>query len=87
MYLHLGQDTVVPTDSIVGIFDMDNTTSSAITRQFLKNATDKKQIVNVSDELPKSFVICNENGGTRVYISQLAASTLLKRAENNIIFK
>ena len=28
MYLHIGQDTVVREQDIVGIFDMDNTTIS-----------------------------------------------------------
>lgn len=83
MYLHLGRDTVVPTATVIGIFDLDNTSTSATTRQFLKKATDGKQIINISEELPKSFVICEEKGSSKVYISQLASSTLLRRLANN----
>jgi len=80
MYLHLGQNTTVTTGSILGIFDLDNTTSSAITREFLSRAEKEGRVVNVSEELPKSFVLCREKDGpTRVYISQMAASTLLRR--------
>ena len=38
------------------------------------------KIVNVSAELPKSFVVCQEQGVTRIYICQLLPGTLIKRA-------
>lgn len=80
MYLHLGQDTVVKTDSIVGIFDMDTSTVSKITRNYLSDCEKKGHVVNVSMELPKSFVLCSEEaGGFTLYISQISSSTLLKR--------
>ena len=57
MFLHLGQYTVVRTDEIVGIFDIDNTTVSKHTRKYLAEAEKQKKVVNVSTELPKSFVV------------------------------
>ena len=81
MYLHLGQDTVVRLDEIVGIFDMDTSTISKHTRQFLADAEKGGRIFNVSMELPKSFVVCLDTDGTEtVYISQISSSTLLKRS-------
>ena len=84
MYLYLGQNTVVKTSSVVAIFDMDNTTQSKITMDFLRRAEKQKRLISVSDELPKSFVVCAEPEGTTVYLSQLSASTLLKRSEHSI---
>lgn len=81
MYIHLGQETVVRKKDIIGIFDMDNTTVSAKTRLFLKKAEQKGQVVNVSTELPKSFVICSDKNGQKVYITQISSATLLKRSE------
>lgn len=81
MYLHLGLNVVVPMRSVIGVFDLDNTTSSHLTRSFLKHAEKAGQIVNISDDLPKSFIVCREDGLTRIYLSQLASSTLLKRSE------
>ncbi len=78
MYLHLGQNTVVRTREILGIFDLDTTTVSAKTRAFLKTAQNAGKVVSVSQELPKSFILC-ENGN--VYISQLSPATLLSRLE------
>ena len=82
MYLHLGVDTVVKTDSILAVCDLDNTSSSHITREYLRAAEEAHRVVNVAEDLPKSFVVCSEGGRTRVYLSQLNTATLLKRAEN-----
>lgn len=80
MYLHLGKDVSVETESIVGIFDLDNTSQSHITRKFLSEAQRAGEVINVSDELPKSFVVCAVKGNKSVYLSQLNTSTLLGRS-------
>lgn len=82
MYLHLGENTVVRTDSIIGIFDMDTSTISKWTKGYLSNATKNKRVINVSMELPKSFVVCNENNEIKVYVSQISSQTLMKRKSN-----
>ena len=81
MYLHLGQNVVVPEASVIGVFDLDNTTGSHITRKFLGDAEKAGRIRSVSDELPKSFVVCGEDNEMTIYLSQLSSQTLLKRSE------
>ncbi len=83
MYLHLGSDTIIRTEEIVGIFDLDNSTVSLRTREYLARAEKQGKIVNVSSELPKSFVICREREGERIYICQLSPITLMKRVLQN----
>lgn len=80
MYLHLGQDTTVSTKDIVGIFDLDTTTISKKTRDFLSLAQRENRVVNTSMELPKSFVL-EAGKSQRVYICQLSAATLKKRVQ------
>ena len=80
-YLHLGKGTVVNTAHIIGIFDLDITSQSHLTRKFLSMAEKAGQVVNAAEDLPKSFVLCRRDGQTRVYLSQMASSTLLRRAE------
>lgn len=80
MYVHLGQETVVKEEDIVGIFDLDSTTVSKHSRKFINLAEKRKQIINVSYELPKSFILCNKGKDTKVYISQISSQTLLKRS-------
>ena len=82
MYLHLGKDTIVKKSDIIGIFDLDTSTVSKTTRDYLSNAEKNGRVVNVSSlELPKSFVICRENSSAKIYICQLSPTTLIKRAE------
>ncbi len=85
MYLHLGQDTVITYDEILGIFDLEATTVSKATRDYLAKATKDARVVNVSTDLPKSFVVCrNKDGGTTVYVSAISPSTLLKRSRTGL---
>ena len=82
-YLHLGKGTLVREDEIVGIFDLDITSQSHLTRKFLSMAEKAGQVLNAAEDIPKSFVLCRRNGENRVYLSQMACATLLKRAEES----
>ncbi len=77
MYIHLGNEIVVREDEIIGIFDMDTTTVSKHTRKYLEIAEKNKKVINVSYELPKSFVVTTDK---KVYISQISTQTLQKRS-------
>ena len=65
MYLSIGNDLAVRDRSIIGIFDMDNTTTSKRTREFLAKAEQNGEVVPC-DDLPKSFVLTAEYGLDRV---------------------
>ena len=80
-YLHLGKGTLVREDEIVGIFDLDITSQSHLTRKFLSASERAGCVINAAEDLPRSFVLCRRKGETRVYLSQIASATLLKRAE------
>ncbi len=96
MYLHLGRDVSVPQDDIIGVFDLDTTSYSKRSREFLRNAQNAGAVINISDDLPKAFVLCaphrtarsrrsGKRGKSRVYISQISSATLLKRVESGPI--
>ena len=78
MYLPIGNDMAVRTSSVIGIFDLDNTSTSKRTRAFLAAAEKEGQVVPC-DDLPKSFVLTAEYGFHRVYLTALSAATLEKR--------
>lgn len=83
MYLHLGQETVVRADTVIGIFDSDNTTLSRATREFLNTREKQGRVVSITDDIFKSYVVCvDERGEETVYLSQVAAATLRKRWHN-----
>ena len=87
MYLHLGKGTVVRKKDIVAIFDLDQTSQSHITRKYLAAAEKAGQVINAAEDIPKSFVVTCANGERRLYLSQMATATLLRRAEDNILMQ
>ena len=78
MYLSIGNDMAVRESSIIGIFDMDNTSTSKRTRAFLEEAEKQGKVVPC-DDLPKSFLLTAEYGFSRVYLTALSTQTLEKR--------
>ena len=80
-YLHLGKGTLVREDEILGIFDLDITSQSHLTRKFLSASERAGRVINAAEDLPRSFVLCRQKGKTWIYLSQIASATLLKRAE------
>lgn len=78
MYLSIGNDMAVRDSSIIGIFDLDNTSTSRRTRDFLAKSEDNGDVVPC-DELPKSFILTSEYGFHRVRLTSLSAATLEKR--------
>ena len=78
MYLSIGNDMAVRDRSIIGIFDMDNTSTSKRTQEFL-NRAEKDGLIVPCDDLPKSFILTAEYGMARVHLSALSSSTLEKR--------
>ena len=83
MYLHLGQNEIVPDRSVVGIFDLDKCSYSKRTRDYLSAADKEGVVLEVSGDIPKSFVVCDHPYHPQiVYLSQLNTSTLKNRAES-----
>ena len=78
MYLSVGNDMAVREDSIVGIFDMDNTSTSKRTREFLDQAEKAGQVVPC-DDLPKAYILTSEYGFNQVHLTSFSTQTLEKR--------
>lgn len=77
MYLHLGENTLIKDEEIIGIFDMDTSTVNKATRDFLTKSQKDNKIIYVNYDLPKSFIVTDKN----VFVSPINTSTLNKRAK------
>lgn len=88
MYLHLGQGTVIKTSDLIGLFDLDNSTVSKKTRDFLTLAEKRGQVVNVTEDLPKTFAVTAPKNSKKqkVYISQISTVTLEKRSKKGFTY-
>ena len=81
MYIHLGMGVVVREEDVIGIFDMENTTVSGVMLDFLRRAQQDNLVEDVCYDLPRSVVVCRDFVcGQRVYITQAAPSTHLRRS-------
>ena len=78
MYLDIGRDFAVRDKSIIGIFDLENTSTSRRTLEFLNHAEREGQVVPC-DELPKSFILTSEYGEPKLWLTAYNTATLEKR--------
>ncbi len=78
MYLHLGNNKIIRTKSIIGIFNADTATVSSVTKKFLTCCEKSGKLYSVTDEIPKSFIL---DGSGTVFMSQISASALIGRIE------
>lgn len=79
MFLHLGQDVVVPVSEIIGIIDLEKD-NSPLNREFLKTAEEEGFVIQLSEE-PISCVISAKN----IYLSPISVRTLNKRARQGYL--
>ena len=81
-YLHIGMNVMVDPRRVIGIFDLDNTSPSKLTRRFLDGAEKEGVVQSACEDIPRSFVVCDHPYHRQIiYLSQLNSQTLLKRAQ------
>ena len=73
---------VVNDRDIVGIFDIDYCSVDRRTRDFLSRAQKEGRIVDVSQEIPKSFIVVRSDDEEKVYITNISPATLTRRSED-----
>jgi hypothetical protein len=81
VFLHLGENVVVPIKDIIGIFDLQNTMYSSDTIQFLRLAEEDGFVERITDEQPKSFIIAEVDNKSKIYFSPISSTTLTKRTD------
>ena len=79
MYLHLGK--VVNTKDIIAIMDLESSSISPNTREFLRIVEEEGFVRNVSEEIPKTFVVCEIDGQSVVYVTNISSKALSGRVE------
>lgn len=81
MYLTLGKETVIPENTVLGVFDLDTSTQSPISREFLSQAEKKGQVINTAEDLPISFFLCEDRKKTLVFLSQSSSRTVYRKSK------
>ncbi len=81
MFLHLGEDVVIPIKDVIGIFDMKSSMYNSDTTQFLRLAEEDGFVERINDEQPKSMVVTERNKKSVIYLSPISSKTLSKRTK------
>jgi hypothetical protein len=84
MFLHVGNNKNIRLRSVVGIFDMDNATLSAVSRRFLSQKQREGLVESAIEEIPKSFVLYKDGEEYKICFSQLSTSALKGRMRENL---
>lgn len=84
MFLHIGRGKLIKKSSIIGVFDLEITSQSKRTKIFLNKKEKANHVINVCDDIPRSFIVTREDNRERVYISQISPQTLKARCEELI---
>ena len=82
MFIHLGGDFVVSENEIVAICDLDTSTTSIITCDMLIKAEKEGTMIEISNELPKSFVVTTQENTNLIYLSPISTVALRGRMEH-----
>lgn len=91
MFLHIGGDVVIPVKNVIAIFDIETTTISKDTKDFLRVAEEEGFITSISNDIPKSFIITEVDKKSKIYLSPISSVTLQKRSaylgdiDNNLL--
>ena len=81
MFIHIGENVVIPEKSIIAIIDMDSINMSEDTKQFLKVADEEGFVKKVTNDEPKSFILAEVDNKTYIYLSPISSVTLCKRSK------
>lgn len=78
MYIHLGNNYVVPFSDIIMILKINSPMPKHM-NEIIEIAKTEKRLFNVSEKgKEKAMIICNE----KIFLSPISSTTLFKRANN-----
>ncbi len=63
---------------------MDSASVSSFTNDLFRRKEEEHGVVNVCNDLPKSFILCDGEFSDTVYISGISTESIKKRLKNEI---
>lgn len=82
MYIHIGDNKSLRIMEIIGIFDLEVTTTTAYTRDLLKKAEREGKCQSLSQEMPKTFILAGKDDDINIYLTPLSTETIRRRIKS-----
>ena len=83
-YLQLEKGESIDKGEIIGIFDIETASKGESTRDFFRRQEDQTSVISLSNDLPKSFLVCDNEFGDRMYITGISTESIKKRIDSEI---
>ena len=83
-YLQLEKGESIDKKEIIGIFDLEKAGVSSATNGLFRRKEEEHSVVNLSNDLPKSFILCDGEYSDTIYISGISTESIKKRIKNEI---
>lgn len=77
--INIGSGAVLYKEDVLGIFDLDMASTKTDTKRYLSSMEQAKHLINVANDLPKSFVVTAKGRKEHVYMSSLSTASLYGR--------
>ena len=81
MYLHIGKGKSVREEEVIGIFDLDTSTISSITKKFINNMQNSGKLEYTDSDLPRSFVLTGKKKNAKIVLSRISTIGLKSRSD------
>ena len=87
MYLHIGNGITIRKNKIIGIFDLDSSTVSNITKKYINQNEKAGNILYGDSDLPRTFILHEKvvegKKNYRINLSRISSQGLKIRAESD----
>ena len=84
MYLHIGNKKSVKKKNVIGIFDLDTATVTKTGKDFVNRYERQGKVEYDDDDLPRSFILIEENKEYKIKLSRISSVGLIQRIEYGI---
>ena len=85
MYLHIGNGITIRKKNIIGIFDLDSSTISTVTKKYINKNEKEGNILYGDSDLPRTFILHEEEKENKktykIKLSRISSHGLKLRAE------
>lgn len=79
MFIHPGKNSVLRKNDIIGIFELDNVSWSKRSREFLRKCEERGEVVDASEDIPRSFILSSGSGKTQLTLTHVTTRTIIRR--------
>ncbi len=87
MYLHIGNGKSVKKKDVIGIFDLDTSTVTKTGKDFINGYERRGELEYDDDDLPRSFVLVEEDSKCKIMLSRISSKGLGKREQYKPVLK